>query len=81
MSPQDEAVAAVRVARFAAACRDDETAQEAASRARLVTRNAARDAAKHGAPIAELARIAGVSRHTIYDWLRPAASQRGERRT
>lgn len=76
MSPQDQAAAAARLARFAAAVNDDQNAQAAAYAARTVTRNAARQAARHGVPIAELARVAGVSRHTIYDWLRPAASSR-----
>ena len=76
MSPQDQAAAAARLARFAAAVLDDQNAQAAAAVARKVTRISARQAHKYGVPIAELARVAGVSRHTIYDWLRPAASQR-----
>lgn len=76
MSPQDQAAAAARLARFAAAIADDNEAREIADRTRLIARVSARDAHKSGVPIAELARVAGVSRHTIYDWLRPAASSR-----
>lgn len=69
MSPSDQAIAKISRVRFAAAVADDRGRQEAAAMSRATVRESARDAAARGVSIAELARIAGVTRHTIYSWL------------